>query len=272
MPGQAGGRPDGGEPGPRRADGALAAIALFTAIPVRRILPESAFRAALRWAPLAGLLVAGLEAGVAAGARALYPGGAGALITAVAAVAAGAVLTRGLHLDGLADTADGLGPLAGRDRALAVMKQPDVGAFGVATLVLVLLLQAGALARALDAGRGLPALAIALLVGRLAMLRAGLRGVPPARPGGLGAGVAGTVPGWLLAAVTAVLAAAAAVPALVGDPALAVRLLVAIPAGLVAAELMLRRATRVLGGVTGDVFGAICEIATTAALLAAATR
>jgi adenosylcobinamide-GDP ribazoletransferase len=252
----------------RRWDGPLAAVALFTAVPVRTTLPAAAFRAALRWCPVSGALVAAVAVGVAAGAGRLFPGGP--LVPAAVAVAAVAVLTRGLHLDGLADTADGLGPLGDRGRALAAMKQPDVGAFGVVTLVLVLLLQVTALARALELHRGLPTLAVALLVGRLAMMRAGTAGVPPARPDGLGAAVAGSVPAALVAALTVVLAAAAAIPALLGHPALAGHLLAAIPAGLLAAELLLRRAVRVLGGVTGDVFGALSEIATTAALLAAA--
>jgi adenosylcobinamide-GDP ribazoletransferase len=254
----------------RRRDAALAAIALFTAVPVRATLPPAAFRAALRWSPVSGLLVAGVTTGVAAAGSRLYPGGLGAALVAAVTLAAAALLTRGLHLDGLADTADGLGPLADRDRALTVMKQPDVGAFGAATLVLVLLIQVGALGRALELHRGLPALAVSVLVGRLAMLRAGLPRVPPARPDGLGATVAGTVPRWLLSGATAALAAAAGLPALTGDPRLAGHLVLAIPAGLAAAELLLRRAVRVLGGVTGDVFGALAEIATAAALLAAA--
>lgn len=258
-------------PGPaRHRDAARAAIALFTAVPVGAALPAAAIRAALRWCPLAGALVAAVGCAVAAAGHRLYPGALGAALTAAVALAAVAVLTRGLHLDGLADTADGLGPLADRNRALAVMRQPDVGAFGVATLVLALLIQVAALGRALELGRGLPVLAVAVLVGRLAMLRAGLPGIPAARPDGLGATVAGTVPAALLVAAGAGLAAAAAAPALVGHPGLAGHLLVGIPAGLAAAELLLRRAVRVLGGVTGDVFGAVGELATTAALLAAA--
>jgi adenosylcobinamide-GDP ribazoletransferase len=268
-------RPEGPEapeaPRPaRRRDAALAAVALFTAVPVRATLPAAAIRAALRWCPVSGALVAAVATGVAAAGQQLYPGAVGAALTAAVTLSAAAVLTRGLHLDGLADTADGLGPLADRGRALAVMRQPDVGAFGVATLVLALLIQVGALGQALEAHRGLPVLALSVLVGRLAMLRAGLPGIPAARPDGLGATVAGTVPVGLLAAAGAALTAAAAVPALLGDIGLAGHLLVAIPAGLAAAELLLRRAVRVLGGVTGDVFGAVGELATTAALLAAA--
>jgi cobalamin synthase len=254
----------------RRRDAALAAVALFTAVPVRPAPPAAAIRAALRWCPVSGALVAAVATGVAAAGQRLYPGALGAALTAAVTLAAVALLTRGLHLDGLADTADGLGPVADRGRALTAMRQPDVGAFGVATLALALLIQVAALGRALELHRGLPALALAVLVGRLAMMRAGLPGIPAARPDGLGATVAGTVPAALLAAAAVVLAAAAAMPALLGHPGLAGHLLAAIPAGLAAAELLLRRAVRVLGGVTGDVFGAVGEVATTAALLAAA--
>ncbi|MCW2582274.1 MAG: cobS [Klenkia sp.] len=68
----------------------------------------------------------------------------------VLGVALLAWLTRGLHLDGLADTADGLGPLRGRERALAVTRSGYVGPFGVATLVLTLP------AAAVVLGRGQP--------------------------------------------------------------------------------------------------------------------
>jgi len=252
-----------------RGGGALAGVALFTVLPVPAPGVE-AMKGALRWCPLSGALVAGCVTGVAAVATWLYPGGLAALLPAAVAVGTAAAVTRGLHLDGLADTADGLGPLAGRQRALAVMRQPDIGPFGVATLVLVLLLQAAALARAFQVDRGLAAAAESVLVGRLAMMRAGMRGIPAARPDGMGATVAGTVPGALVGAFAAVLAIGAAAPAFLGRPALAWHLLVALPVGMAAAELLLRRAVRTLGGVTGDVFGGVCEAAATGTLLAIA--
>ena len=114
------------------------------------------------------------------------------------AVAVLALLTRGLHLDGLADTADGLGPLRGRERALQVMRQSDVGPFGVVTLVLTLLLQIACLAALLRQDGGWLALWTAVVVARLAMSRTGLPGVPVAEGSSLGRAVAGTVsPPWL---------------------------------------------------------------------------
>src|SRR5215211_6533149 len=120
-----------------RWTGPLESAALLTVLPIPARATTSA-RGVLPWAPLVGLVLGGAATGVAVlGARWISP-----LAGAVLAVAVLALLTRGLHLDGLADTADGLGPLRDRERALEVMRSGDVGPFGVATLVLTLLLQA----------------------------------------------------------------------------------------------------------------------------------
>jgi adenosylcobinamide-GDP ribazoletransferase len=149
------------------------------------------------------------------------------------------------------------------------MRRGDVGPFGVAALVLVLLLQAACLAVLLP--RGWPAGAVAVLVARLAMAATGLPGVPVAAGSSLGRAVAGTVGRvWFAGccAVTAVVAAAGGW--LVAGPGGAVRLLGAAVAGLLAADLLRRRATARLGGVTGDVMGAAGEVATAVVLLVAA--
>lgn len=224
-------------------------------------------RGVLPWAPLVGAVLGAAAAAVGAlGTRTVSP-----LAGAVLALAALALLTRGLHLDGLADTADGLGPLRGRERALQVMRQSDVGPFGVATLVLTLLLQAACLAALLPADGGWLALWTAVVGARLAMARAGLPGVAVAPGSSLGTAVAGTVSRvWLAGCwlVTAGVVVAAAV--LAGDAADAARLVGTAVIGLLAAELLHRRARTRLGGVTGDVMGAMGEVTTTATLLAAA--
>ncbi|GAA0357989.1 hypothetical protein GCM10009530_04030 [Microbispora corallina] len=211
-----------------------------------------------------------LAAGALSGSR---------LLAAVLAVGTLAWLTRALHLDGLADLADGLGSGRPPGQALDVMKRSDIGPFGVVTLVVALLVQVAALS-ALPGAPAVAALVAACASGRLAVTWACREGVPAARPGGLGAFVAGTVgrgPALVSTAaaalaVAAVAALSALLPAALGTsvpPAWPIlRALGAMAAGLAAAWLLRRRAVRRLGGITGDVLGALVETATTAALLA----
>ena len=237
--------------------GPLESAALLTVLRVPARAAASS-HGVLPWAPLVGLVLGGLAAGAAtAGAHLVSP-----LTGAVLGVTVLAALTRGLHLDGLADTADGLGPLRGRERALQVMRQGDVGPFGVVTLLLTVLLQVAAVAALLDADRGWTAIVAAPLVARLAMARTGLAGVPMAEGSALGRSVAGTVSARWLAGWVFVTAALLTV----ADQAL----VASAAAGLVAAELLLRRARARLGGVTGDVMGAMGETAAAVTLLVAA--
>jgi adenosylcobinamide-GDP ribazoletransferase len=192
-----------------------------------------------------------------------------ALLPAVLAIGVLALATRGLHLDGLADTADGLAASYDRDRALAVMRRGDTGPAGIATLVLVLLAQVAALAAATQAGRGPLAVAVAVLASRAVVSMACARGVPGARPEGLGATVAGSVPIRVAAAVAVLVSASAAALGAVlngqwwlGPAAVALAYLVA--------GAVLRRCVRRFGGVTGDVMGACVEAASAAALVAVA--
>jgi adenosylcobinamide-GDP ribazoletransferase len=248
-------------------DGLRFAFGTLTVLRVRVTRwDRPAARAGMLWAPLVGLVV-GLCSAAAGGVLLLL--GSGPLLAAVASAAVPAALTRGLHLDGLADTADGLGSGKPAEDALRIMKQSDIGPFGVLTLVLVLLAQVAALAGLYGQSwtRGAAAAALAGLTARASMTLACRAGVPPARPGGLGAAVAGAVPArtaWSLAALT-VLACAACGAAFGGYDVL--RCGAAALLALAAAELLLLRCRRRLGGVTGDVFGALCETAATAALV-----
>jgi adenosylcobinamide-GDP ribazoletransferase len=249
-----------------RWTGPLESAALLTVLRVPAGAAASA-RGVLPWAPLVGLVLGGLAAGIgAAGAHLVSPS-----TGAVLAVALLAALTRGLHLDGLADTADGLGPLRGRERALQVMKQGDVGPFGVLTLVLTLLLQVTAGAALLAGDGGWVALWTAVVVARLAMTRTGLPGVPTAEGSSLGRAVAGTVSWpWLAGCLVVTAALVGGAAWLVTGPDAAWRVLTAAAAGLVAAELLRIRASTRLGGVNGDVMGAMGETAATVVLLVTA--
>jgi len=250
-----------------RLTGPLESAALLTVLRVPARATAST-RGVLPWAPLVGLVLGGIATATAVlGDRWISP-----LAGAVLAIASLAVLTRGLHLDGLADTADGLGPLRARERSLQVMHQGDVGPFGAATLVLTILLQVACLAALLTVDGGWVALWTAVVVARLAMTRTGLPGVPIAEGSSLGTAVAGTVSSaWLAGCllVGAALGGGAAV-LVTGDLALAWRLAASAAAGLLAAEVLHRRARARLGGVTGDVMGAMGETATAATLLVAA--
>jgi adenosylcobinamide-GDP ribazoletransferase len=227
---------------------------------------RAAAGAAMAFAPAVGLLL-----GALGGAVLLVAGdaaGAGPLTGAVLAVGALALLTRGLHLDGLADLADGLGSGRPRDQALEIMRRSDIGPMGVAALVFAVLAQVTALAHAGATWRGALVLVVAVTAGRLALTWACRTGVPAARPDGMGALVAGTVRPVLPAVLTAVLTVAAAAASVAGLR-YGLTLAGGVIAGLAAAWLLERHAVRRLGGVTGDVLGALAEVATTVTLVIA---
>ncbi|MGW3990215.1 adenosylcobinamide-GDP ribazoletransferase [Streptomyces sp. NPDC004830] len=248
-------------------DGLRFAFGTLTVFPVRVTRwDREAARGGMLCAPLAGLAVGAAAAGLG---LVLLVLGAGAPLAAVATVAVPAVLTRGLHLDGLADTADGLGSGKPAEDALRIMKQSDIGPFGVITLVLVLAGQAAALAQSYGISwtRGACAAVLSATVARLALTLAARAGVPAARPEGLGAAVAGVVPVRAAAAAGLLVALAAAAAGGASGPYGAVRAVLAVVLALAAAEALLRHCTRRLGGITGDVFGGLAETAATAVLV-----
>ncbi len=245
----------------RWADAARMAVGTLTTVPVPapRVIDRQVAGRAMVLAPLAAIPLAAVAGGIVwAGTAAGWP----ALATAALALGAVALGSRGLHLDGLADTADGLGASYDRAKALDVMRRGDSGPTGVATLVLVLLVQVGALTAAnpFTAAAG-------VLIGRCTLSMACARGVPTARPEGLGATVAGSVP--RAAAIAVGLAATGLAVLLPGLPwwrgPLAVGLAYAVTGAL------LWRCTKRLGGITGDVLGAGVEAAVAAALVALST-
>jgi adenosylcobinamide-GDP ribazoletransferase len=239
------------------------ALTTFTVLPLRtgRVDRSSAALAA-SLAPAVGLVLGASLAAAGLGLRAL---GGSPLLAAAAVVALGVLLTRGLHLDGLADTADALGSYRDAERALSIMKKPDVGPFGVAAIMLALLLQTAGAASVLTRPwlAALASVATAVGCGRLAVAWACRRGVPAARSTGLGAAFAGSV-GWpalLLGSAAVATVAVAAVPGRAWQGP------VCVAAGLSVALLVQRQAVRRFGGITGDVLGACVEASVTAAYL-----
>jgi adenosylcobinamide-GDP ribazoletransferase len=260
-----------------RWSGLRLSVTLLTVFPLRGPVSEprrDTAAAAMAWAPVVGVVLGVIAAAVLVVAD--HPLGAGPLTAAGLAVATLALLTRGLHLDGLADLADGLGSGKPAPEALDIMRRSDIGPLGTVTLVLTLLIQVAALARAETAGdgRGPAALIAAVVTGRLALTWACRQGVPAARPDGLGALVAGTVRlaipvALTLGTVTAAVAAVVVSTTVAGEP-LGWTLPLAVVAGLAAASVMQRQSVRRLGGITGDVLGALAEVATTVTLVVAA--
>ncbi|MDT0328770.1 adenosylcobinamide-GDP ribazoletransferase [Nocardiopsis lambiniae] len=249
--------------------GARLAVGTLTVFPVRvERVDRVTAGSAMLWAPGVGALLGALTGAVAVlGTWSGLP----AALAALLGVGTAALLTRGLHLDGLADLADGLGSARPAEGALEVMRRSDIGPFGVITLIVVLGAQTLALGGLAETSpwAALAGATVAGAAGRLAITWACTPGVPAARPEGLGALVAGTVP---VSGAVAASAGAVALCALglLRSPGFAVACAVALAVGSTAAVLLRRRAVRRLGGVTGDVLGALSETGATATLIVAA--
>jgi adenosylcobinamide-GDP ribazoletransferase len=235
----------------------LVAVAFLTRIPVGRLVaagPDDVARAAPLF-PVVGAAVgaaAGLTADVLTGP--LPAQAAGALAVGVAALATGA-----MHLDALADTADALGA-SSRERALEILRDHAIGAFGATALVVVLLVDSAAFAGLAGAGDAALVGLAAGAAGRAVTLPLAAA-LPNARPGGgQGLVLAGLRP-WQVSLGVA-LALCLAVPA--GGAGLA-----AVAAAAGAGVLLGLFYRRWLGGVTGDLLGAAAKVAETAALVAA---
>ena len=211
----------------------------------------------LAWFPFAGAALGLVLGAVWWGAERVWP----AAVAAAIVVAADLALTGLLHVDGLADSADGLLPHLDRARRLEVMAAPEVGAFGVAAVGAVLLLRWAALATTAPS----PFLLGGLWCASRTAMAVAARKVPYARPGGLASAFLGgrTLSTALIGAVLAT-GLAFAGPGVAGIAAVAG--VVAGAAGVVAL------ARRRIGGFTGDVLGASGMVGETAGLLVAAAR
>lgn len=254
-------------------DGLRLCLGTLTALRVRPPgrVDRHVARVAMLAAALPGLMLGTVATTVAALGSAA---GAPTLVSAAAAVGSVALASRGLHLDGLADTADGLTASYDRDRALEVMRRGNVGPAGAVTLVLVLLAQTASVAALLGHGpwwRGPVAAGLAVLAGRAVLPLVCAGPWPAARAEGLGAAVARSVPVWgAITSAATVLGVMAVLAQLTGLRAAVV--VAAVVAGWLVGLLLVDRVARRLGGTTGDVLGAAVETTSTvtAVVLAAA--
>jgi adenosylcobinamide-GDP ribazoletransferase len=251
------------------------ALSVLTRIPCRPARTDpAAVGAAMACAPLIGAMVGGLGSVAFTLARLPLAPGASRLLPAVLAVATIAVVTGGLHLDGLTDSADALGIRGGTDEVRAAMKAPAVGAFGVAVLVFVILVDVTAISLAGGYRLAVTALVTGCVAGRLAVTWSCRPSVHAAADTGLGAWVAGTV-----SIRRAALSSAYAVVVVGGwaalwrrdDPVPAVALACgALAGGVAAGEAVRRLVERRVGGLAGDVLGAVVECGAMAAYVVVA--
>ncbi len=204
--------------------------------------------------PVVGFMIGAILAGLHAALWLIDPGVLAGLILAV-----WVLLTGGLHLDGLADTADAwIGGLGDRDRTLAIMKDPRSGPIAIVVIVLVLLNKFAAL-QALLAGDARTVLLLAPVLGRAFVVLL-LITTPYVRSEGLGAHYARHLP-RVSCGVMVVATSVATVALLDGWGG---ALLGVLGLGfIVLRHGLLNR----LGGITGDTLGAACELTETAVLL-----
>ncbi len=225
------------------------ALRFLTIVPIAGLpaTPAGAIGRAIPFFPLAGALIGALLVGVGLASGALWD----AWVRAVAIVIGWAVITGGLHLDGLRDTFDAVMSWRPRERKLEIMKDSRIGAMGAIALVALLLLKVVLLHAAGD--NWLRAVWIAPVLGRWADTY-GIFWFPPAREGGLGREFQSQAGRYAF-----VVASAIALLFAVGLGGL--RGLIALALIWVVTQLLGMWWTRDLGGLTGDTYGALCEVA-----------
>jgi adenosylcobinamide-GDP ribazoletransferase len=268
LPSEVSGSPSEVSDGPVMLDGLKLAFGTLTAIPVppptavnRQVAGRAMALAPVSQIPLISVL---LLWGWVVREVPVPP-----LVAAAATLVAVTLATRGMHLDGLADTADGLSASYDRVKALDVMRRGNIGPSGVAAVVLVLLVDAAAMASLLPTARGVVLVCLSLVASRHLLAWACSTGVPSARKEGLGATVAGTVANRVVGVGFVLLLGISALTSHLSGLSWWTGPVVA-GCAVGAGVAVVHRATRRFGGITGDVLGAVIEVPFAAALTASA--
>ena len=237
------------------------AIAFLTILPIRlpAELPADGLRRSAGFFPLAGWLIGGFLAG---GAWLVVWANLPPLLSAVLLVALGAWLTRGLHLDGLADLLDGLGGGQTPERRLAIMKDSAIGAFGVIGLVVLLVLKVASLASLVANGEEPLFFALFAVPATARWAMATLAcGTQYPREIGTGHAFVGKIGLGELA-----MGALLLMPLIWWNWSAG---LIILGAAMLPAFWLRFKAMKALGGVTGDVLGTSCELGEVCGWLAA---
>lgn len=229
-----------------------AALALLTVFPVR--YGEEVSARAFAYYPLVGALIGVLLVAASFLLRLVMPN----LVAAALVVTVWVALTGALHLDGFSDACDSLFASTTRERRLEILRDVHLGAFGAVGLILLLIVQVAAVA-------SMPTLApifLAPVLGRWSLVYAAT--YPPARDEGMAVLFrAGLTRREIL--VATVLAALSVV-------AFGAFGLVALVAAVATATLVARFALNRLGGLTGDIYGMICESVEVVVLIVGAMK
>lgn len=233
------------------------AVAFLTRLPVPGKLADEAWAKSPAWYPLVGGMLGSLLALIAYAGSYLMP----PWVLAFVLVTMWVYLTGGLHLDGLMDTADGFGSYRSKERILEIMKDSRVGAMGVLAAILLL----GNKVAALEYLHGpslWTGLVLAPVIGRTVMLAA-LYWLPYARQDGLAKslreiGRVGKVLPFVFVALLLV----------IGAWSLNWTMVLVVLFPLLAAWWLVKTSFRMIGGCTGDVYGALCEVTEATVLLA----
>ncbi|SFS64252.1 adenosylcobinamide-GDP ribazoletransferase [Marininema halotolerans] len=236
----------------------LTALSFLTRIPVGVKMERKTWQTSPIWYPAVGMVIGSVLVVLYQMFASIFP----PAVTGMLVVTGWVFLTGGLHLDGLMDTADGLGSHRDREEMLAIMKDSRTGAMGVLAAIVVLGLKVVCLA-SFATGEWVP-LIVAPIIGRMALL-AGIKCFPYLREKGLGSQLGAGIPQW--AWMISLVFGAVVVSAIAGGRGM----ILLLGAGCFFFFLAYGMVKR-LGGLTGDSYGALAEgIETMVLLLGVAT-